>query len=275
MSSLHNLYLCPFLRITQTGIQLQSFSFSLCLTPRNSKLLMSPLHLIQKYSCLTSSESTDSAFAMCTGKTSKSAKLNKCCTYKLCCKQGHLEADCQMKKCDQNKQDDQRKRTRKERRLLSILLKIRLSLKVPLWPLSSNHHFILTIIIKFMFSLPLKLSSFFFMNPAIILSLTLAVPTTSVHNHEYFLDDTFTTLKKSIKVYLGDALTIQATEKGSLHYLMDTPKGAVFAIIINALYVPEFTASLLLVACFTNEDSQKHWLCYYRQILWLLHSHHI
>ena len=65
---------------------------------------------------------------------------------------------------------------------------------------------------KFMSSLSLKLSSFFFINPAIIPSLTLAVPTISVHNHEYFLDDTFTTLKKPIKVYLGDALTIQATE---------------------------------------------------------------
>ena len=42
-------------------------------------------HLMQEYSCLTSSESTDSALASCTGKTSKSAnKLNKHCTYKPC-----------------------------------------------------------------------------------------------------------------------------------------------------------------------------------------------
>ena len=75
-------------------------------------------------------------------------------------------------------------------------------------------------------------------------------------HHEYFLDETFTTLKKPIKVHLRDASTIQATGKGSLHYLMDTPKGIVPAIISNALYVPELAASLLSVACFTDED--KH-----------------
>ena len=64
-------------------------------------------HLMQEYSCLTGSESTDSALAACTGKTSKSAnKLNKDCTYKPCRKQSHLEADCWMKKHEQNKQDE-------------------------------------------------------------------------------------------------------------------------------------------------------------------------
>ena len=57
--------------------------------------------LMQEYSCLTGSESTDSTLAACTGKTLKLAnKSNKHCTYKPCCKQGHLEADCQMKKHD-------------------------------------------------------------------------------------------------------------------------------------------------------------------------------
>ena len=37
---------------------------------------------------------------------------------------------------------------------------------------------------------------------------------------------------------------------------MNTPKGTVPAIIADALYVPELTASLLSVARFTNED--KH-----------------
>ena len=65
-------------------------------------------HLMQEYSCLTGSESTDSALATCTGKTSKSAnKSNKDCTYKPCHKQGHLDTDCWIKKHDQSKQDEE------------------------------------------------------------------------------------------------------------------------------------------------------------------------
>jgi len=73
---------------------------------------------------------------------------------------------------------------------------------------------------------------------------------------EYFIDDSFTILKKPINVHLGDASTIQATRKGSLRYLMDTPQGIVPAVIRNALYVPELAASLLSVTRFTDED--KH-----------------
>ena len=63
--------------------------------------------LLQEYSHLTGSESTDSALAAHAGKSSKPAnKSNKHCTYKPCRKKGHLEADCRMKKCDQNKQDE-------------------------------------------------------------------------------------------------------------------------------------------------------------------------
>ena len=63
--------------------------------------------LMQEYCHLTSSESTDSALAACVTKSSKLAtKSNKSCTYKPCQKQGHLEADCWMKKCNLNKQDE-------------------------------------------------------------------------------------------------------------------------------------------------------------------------
>ena len=52
--------------------------------------------LMQEYNRLTGSESTDLALAACSGTTSKSAnKSNKRCTYKPCCKQGHLEVDSQ------------------------------------------------------------------------------------------------------------------------------------------------------------------------------------
>ena len=49
-------------------------------------------------------------------------------------------------------------------------------------------------------------------------------------HHKYFIDKTFTILKKPINIHLGDASTIQAIGKGSLHYLMDTPKDIVPAI---------------------------------------------
>ena len=80
--------------------------------------------LLQEYSRLTGSESTDSALAAHAGKLSKPAnKLNKHCTYKPCQKKGHLEADCQMKKCDQNKQDEGSSKEKKGQKTVANITK--------------------------------------------------------------------------------------------------------------------------------------------------------
>ena len=215
--------------------------------------------LMQEYSCLTSSESTDSALAEHTSKTSKSAnKLNKHCTYKPCCKQGHLEAECQMKKHDQNKQDEgsSKEKDKKGKKTVANIAEEEVTTEGA------------SLASVFKSSLPSDDDGdvhIFIASEAITLLShesshdTFIDSSCSCHHsphHKYFLDETFTTLRKPIKVYLRDVSTIQATGKGSLCYLMDTPKGIVPAIIANALYVPELAASLLSVAHFTNEE--KH-----------------
>ena len=122
MSSLCNSCLCMSLPQDNTNWNMVTIII-LQSTSDTKKLSTTDVttHLRQEYSHLTGSESTDSALAMCTGKTSKLAnKSNKHCTYEPCCKQGHLEANCWMKKHGQNKQDEgnSKRRTRKGRRLL-------------------------------------------------------------------------------------------------------------------------------------------------------------
>ena len=65
--------------------------------------------LMQEYSHLTGSESTDSALAVRTGKTSKTASTSVKCTYKPCGKPGHTEAECWKKKRNLEKQKEKKK----------------------------------------------------------------------------------------------------------------------------------------------------------------------
>ena len=69
---------------------------------------------------------------------------------------------------------------------------------------------------------------------------------------ELFLDSTYTILEKPIKVHLGNTLVIQAIGKGSICYLMTTPKEIVPTIIPNVLYVSELAATLLSVTHFMD-----------------------
>jgi transposase InsO family protein len=214
--------------------------------------------LMQEYNRLTGSESTDSALAARTGTTSKSAnKSNKRCTYKPCRKQGHLEVDCRMKKRDLNKQDEgsSKEKDKKGKTVANIAEDEVTTESASLASifkssLSSDdngdvHIFIASEVVSL---LSRESGHDTFIDSGCSRHLS--------PRREYFLDETFTTLKKPIKVHLGDASTIQATGRGSLRYLMDTPKGIVPAIIVDALYVPELAASLLSVARFTDED--KH-----------------
>jgi Zn-finger protein len=192
--------------------------------------------LMQEYNRLTGSESTDLALAARTGTTSKSAnKLNKRCTYKPCHKQGHLEVDCRMKKCDLNKQDEgsSKEKDKKGKTVANIAEDEVTTESASLASifkssLSSDdngdvHIFIASEVVSL---LSRESGHDTFIDSGCSRHLS--------PRREYFLDETFTTLKKSIKVHLGDASTIQATGRGSLRYLMDTPKGIVPAIIVDA-----------------------------------------
>ena len=86
-----------------------------------------------------------------------------------------------MKKHDQNKQDEGSSKEKKGKRLSLTLLKMRLPLKVPLWLPSSSHHSLLTMMMTSMFLLQQMSLPSFPVNPAMIPSLILAVPATSVH----------------------------------------------------------------------------------------------
>ena len=70
--------------------------------------------LMQEYSRLTGSESTDSALAAHAGKSKQTSKSGKWCTYKPCHKKGHTEDECRMKKRDQGKQDSGNSREKKK-----------------------------------------------------------------------------------------------------------------------------------------------------------------
>jgi len=214
--------------------------------------------LMQEYSRLTGSKSTDSALAACAGKSSKqTSKSGKWCTYKPCHKKGHTEDECRMKKRDQGKQDSGNSREKKkERRAIaniaedetvseSASLAAIFKSSLPSDEEGKVHLFIASDVIAF---ISRESSHDTFIDSGCSRHLS--------PHREYFIDETFTTLKKPINIHLGDASTIQATGKGSLSYLMDTPKGIVPAVITNALYVPELAASLLSVARFTDED--KH-----------------
>ena len=217
-------------------------------------------HLMQECSCLTSSESTDSALAVHTTKSSKSATTTVKCTYRPCRKPGHTEAECQKKKCNLEKQvsgNFKEKERRKEKKTVANIAKNEVVSKSTLLAsifkssLPSNddndlvHVFIASNVIAL---LSCESSHDSFIDSGCSYHLSPC--------HKFFLDETFTILMKPIPVHLGDASTIQATGKGSLRYLMDTPKGTVPAIITNVLYVPELAATLLSVASFTDED--KH-----------------
>ena len=212
--------------------------------------------LIQEYSHLTSSESTD----MHTTKSLKSATTTVKCTYRPCYKPGHTEAECQKKKHNLEKQDSgnfKEKERRKEKKTVAKITKnevvsesaLLTSIFKSSLPSNDNndlvHVFIASDVIALL-SYESTHNSFIDSGCSCHLS----------QHHKFFLDENFTILTKLIPVHLGDASTILATSKGSLCYLMDTAKGTVPAIITNVLYVPELAATLLSVASFTDED--KH-----------------
>jgi len=211
--------------------------------------------LMQEYSRLTGSESTDSALAARAGKSA--TKSNKRCTYKPCRKQGHLEVDCYMKKRDQKQKDEgsSKEKEKKGKTVANVAedevttesasLASIFKSSLPSDDNGDVHVFIASEVVSL---LSRESGHDTFIDSGCSRHLS--------PRREYFLDETFTILKKPIKVHLGDASTIQATGKGSLRYLMDTPQGIVPAIIADALYVPELAASLLSVARFTDED--KH-----------------
>ena len=190
---------------------------------------------MQEYSRLIGSESTDSALAAHAGKSSKhTSKSGKWCTYKPCHKKGHTEDECRMKKHDQGKQDSGNSREKKkEKRAIaniaedesvsesaSLAAIFRSSLPSDEDASGEIHLFIASDVIAF---LSHESSHDTFIDSGCSRHLS--------PRHEYFIDDSFTILKKPINVHLGDASTIQATRKGSLHYLMDTPQGIVPAVI--------------------------------------------
>ena len=162
-------------------------------------------YLLQEYSHLTGSESTDSALAAHAGKSSKLAnKSNKYCTYKPCHKKGHLEADCRMKKCDQNKQDKGSSKEKKGKKTVANIAEDVVTTEsaslASIFQSSLNdniHVFIATDVIALL-SYESNYDTFIDSGCSCHLS----------PHHEYFLDKTFTTLKKPIQVHLGDASTI-------------------------------------------------------------------
>ena len=158
--------------------------------------------LMQEYSHLTSSESTDSVLAACTGNRSKSAN-KKHCTYKPCCKQGHLKANCQMKKHEKNKQDEgsSKEKDKKGKKTVANIAEDEVTTEsaslasvfkssLPSDDDGDVHVFIASEVI----TLLSHESSHNFIDSGCSHHLSPC--------HEYFLDETFTTLKKPIKVHL-------------------------------------------------------------------------
>ena len=75
--------------------------------------------LMQEYSRLTGSESTDSALAAHAGKSKQTSKSGKWCTYKPCHKKGYTEDECRMKKRDQGKQDSGNSKEKKGKKTVT------------------------------------------------------------------------------------------------------------------------------------------------------------
>jgi len=215
------------------------------------------VRLMQEYNRLTGSESTDSALAAHAGKLSKMPKAKTKCTYAPCGKSGHTEAQCWRKKRDLENQDSGNSKEKKnEKKTIANVAQNE----------STFESASLAAIFKSSFTSDDEGDVHVFLASDIIALLscesrndTFIDSGCSCHlspHREFFLDEMYIKLEKSIKVHLGDASIILAIGKGSLHYLMDTPKGIVPAIIPNALHVPELAASLLLVDHLTNKD--KH-----------------
>ena len=206
--------------------------------------------------------------------------------------------------------ETQRRRTRKGRRLLLTLLKMRLPPKVPLWPLSSSHHSLLMMIVMFMSSLPLRSSPSSLANPAMISSSTLAVPATSVHimntswtkplppsrNPSRFISKTCQgSSQRCVKVHLRDVSrfiseTCQGSSQGCVnhpchwkgltalshgHSQAHCPCHHCWCSVCPRAHCFTPLSCLLHWWRQTSCHFWKYWLCYYSQILWLLCSHHM
>ena len=216
------------------------------------------VRLMQEYNRLTGGESADSALAARTGKSSRPSKAKIKCTYAPCGKPGHTEAKCRMKKRDlENKDSGNFKEKKNEKKTIANIAENE----------STSESASLAAIFKSSFTSDDDGDVHVFLASDVVALLsresrndTFIDSGCSRHlspRREFFLDETYTNLEKPIKVHLGDASIILAIGKGSLRYLMDTPKGIVPAIIPNALHVPELAASLLSVARLTDEDKHR------------------
>ena len=66
--------------------------------------------------------------------------------------------------------------------------------------------------------------------------------------HEWFCDQAFKKLERSIPIHLGDMSIIKAVGIGSLQYLMYTLNGVVPSLIPSCLFVSELAVSLISVS---------------------------
>ena len=217
---------------------------------------------MQEYRCITGGEHADSALAARQAKSSSSSlKAKKWFNY--CKFTGHIEVECRKKKRDLENGTTEGKDSGKDRQKKSTTANVaqvtatsepehaaaNITSILAEFPSDDNdddvHVFITTEVVALL-SHQSHLETYIDSGCSCHLSPC----------RELFVDDTFTKLKKPIKVHLGDASVIPAIGRGNIHYLMETPLGIVPALIPNALWVPELTASLLSVACFT--DHGKH-----------------
>ena len=216
---------------------------------------------MQEYRCLNGNDA-DSALAARSGRKTGSSKRSKCqCGY--CNKLGHTEDECRKKKRDQESNDGKTSNEKEKKKGSSTsanaamteppqdTITTQITHAFDEFPSDDDDvHVFIALDIVALLSRESKDETYIDSGCSRHLSPC----------REYFLESTYITLNKPIKVHLGDASVIQAIGKESIRYLMTTPKGIIPAIIPNVLYIPELAATLLSIAHFT--DRHKHHLIF-------------